>query len=342
MLADDMTSRRIGLVPVDVFLEELMYYSEFLADDDDDEPQSSVNFPHSTKILRQLTGYTSESFIHQHCSHLFQLFVIDATARFIIRWDRAGAIISAPSNYIDDLKPPVQIFWTYGRMSTAQRGWDMTVTAPSADEKQTLSGCIEGWIDCHAGVEVVEQRFPDAELTLDKYFLMRKLVVEPDLGAKQELIIQRPFSQSCDIVWRATREHFAHSTSLTEFRAVFYSDGCCIKPDNSYDTSASGATAYGLLLRCRVRDTPIVLCAGDVAHQGSPPKIISDCSSWAKKTDADWSVLCSCLRKHVLHHIVQEGAYPAQWRASSRQFAVFLRDCSVGVSQRLWRRNKHY
>lgn len=76
MLTDDMTSRRIGLVPVDVFLEELMYYSEFLADDDDDEPQSSINFPHSTKTLRQLTS----------------------------------------------------LCWTYGRMSLAQRGWDMAVT----------------------------------------------------------------------------------------------------------------------------------------------------------------------------------------------------------------------
>lgn len=46
MLVDDMSGRWIGPVPVDVFLEELMYYSEFLTDDD--KPPSKIKFPEST------------------------------------------------------------------------------------------------------------------------------------------------------------------------------------------------------------------------------------------------------------------------------------------------------
>lgn len=46
MLVDDMSGRWIGPVPVDVFLEELMYYSEFLTDDD--RPPSDIKFPSST------------------------------------------------------------------------------------------------------------------------------------------------------------------------------------------------------------------------------------------------------------------------------------------------------
>ena len=51
MLADDIVGLCVGPISVDVFLEDLMHYSEFLTPDD--QPPSDVVFPPSTKIVTE-------------------------------------------------------------------------------------------------------------------------------------------------------------------------------------------------------------------------------------------------------------------------------------------------
>ena len=49
MLADDIVGLCVGPISVDVFLEDLMHYSEFLTPDN--QPPSEVVFSPSTKIV---------------------------------------------------------------------------------------------------------------------------------------------------------------------------------------------------------------------------------------------------------------------------------------------------
>ncbi|KAI0090942.1 hypothetical protein BDY19DRAFT_932555 [Irpex rosettiformis] len=276
--------------------------------------------PASITTLGQLSGYAREAFLHQHRTHLFMLFIAGNTARFI-RWDRAGAVVSAPSDYVEDSKPLAQFFWSYNKMSPAQRGWDMTVQKPSSAEVQQLQRAINDWITRHGGVEDLKRRFPGAELTLDEDYPVYKLVIEPEFGKRQVLVIQRPFMHSYDLVGSATRTYFAYSQ--TEKEVLFYKEGWRVEAEKG----TSEATAYKHLSEHNVPHTPTVFCAGDVRVGGE--LIRTESNVWARKTEAEWYVTCSALQPRVLHRIVQRLYYPVQWLLSSREFVTVMRDCTI-------------
>ena len=273
-----------------------------------------------------------DSFNLQHRTHLFVLFIAGDTAR-IIRWDRAGAVISDAFDYVEDPHPLFRFIWNYNQMTPAERGWDLTVSTPSPQENAAFRAAINGWIKRHGGAKVVKQRFPGAERTLDEAYPTYKLCLQqPDIGHEQTLIIQRPYSQSYDIFGRATRTYFAYSMTqgTTQNNVVFYKDGWRVEADDEQ----SETIAYKKLIAANVEHISEILYAGDVVINGAPLRTQTDV--WARKTGVGvrWRVACSSLPGHVLQRIVQPVAYPVQWLLSSREFVTVLRDCSIGMSSR--------
>ncbi|KAI0084392.1 hypothetical protein BDY19DRAFT_898557, partial [Irpex rosettiformis] len=279
----------------------------------------------SSRTLGQLAMYARDSFAHQHRTHLFQLFIFGNEARFI-RWDRGGALVSASFDFVEDSKFLVLFFWNYSHLTPVQRGWDMTVSPPMNDERESFSNAITEWIDSHGGTDQVAQQFPGAESTLDPAYPVYKLTVTPqNLGCQQELIIQRPFVMSHDVLGRSTRGYLA--LSLTENRVVFYKDGWRV---DSRDIISEGS-AYQILADCAIENTPTVLCAGDVVVDGVAHKTVS--YRWARMVGADWYIVCSILRPLLLHRIVQPVAFPVQSLGNSKRFVRVLRDCLKAMLQ---------
>ncbi|KAI0090913.1 hypothetical protein BDY19DRAFT_663790 [Irpex rosettiformis] len=275
----------------------------------------------SIETLVQLARCGRDLFLYQHRTHVFVLFIAGNVARFI-RLDRAGACVSSSFDYVQHPKPLAQFLWSYSNMSSAHRGWDTTVVEPSSDEVDDFHAAINDWITRHGGVEVLKQRFPGVESTLDEDYPTYKLTVEPEFGKRQELVIQRPFSQSCNLIGHSTRTYIAYSQ--TEKTVVFYKESWRV--DAEKDTSE--ATAYRKLSEHNVPHTPTVFCAGDVYSVGGE-LVHTETNIWARKTEAEWFVQSSALEAHVLHRIVQRLYYPVQWLLSSRQFVTVMRDCTI-------------
>ncbi|KAI0090924.1 hypothetical protein BDY19DRAFT_664127 [Irpex rosettiformis] len=278
----------------------------------------------SRRTLCKLANYTWDSFSYQHRVHLFMLFIAGNVARFI-RWDRAGAIVSASFDYVEDSKPLMRFLGSFAKLDDAQRGWNTTVSRPLPNEVEEFRAAINSWIERHGGVEVVRRRFPGAESTLDEEYSTYKITVKPEIGKSQTLIVRRPFSQSGNLVGRATRTYFAYST--TPRIVVFYKEGWRVEADVDH----SETTAYRKLKEGNVQHIPTILCAGDVIVDESPLRTLSDI--WARETDEECYVPCPAPPGLVLQRIVQSVVYPVQWLLSSLQFVTVLCDCTIAVDQ---------
>lgn len=277
--------------------------------------------PESIFTRLMLAMYAREAFIHHQRTHLFQLLIVENQAHFI-RWDRAGAIVSSASDYIEDPQPLVQFLWRFTHMTPRQSGWDMTACIPSTDELSRFQKAIEGWIERCGGVESIQLTF-GAEDTLDSEYPAYKINVEPGrIGTRQELIIQKPLVCSRDVLGRATRAYIAYNLQSDEI--VFFKDGW--RTDSEQNLAED--TIYAKLKRLGIPNTPRVLCAGDVALEG----IEQETLLLSRHLVSAWLV-SSSLSSHRYHHrVVQELAYPLEFLKSDEEFIVVLRDCCIGQS----------
>ncbi|EPS95080.1 hypothetical protein FOMPIDRAFT_1133186, partial [Fomitopsis schrenkii] len=87
--------------------------------------------------LRQTTQYVLEVFKRQHRLHLLTLYVFAGQAR-IIRWDRAGAIISTPFDFEKDPALLYRVIWRYAAMTRVQRGHDPSAVLATKDEIEEM------------------------------------------------------------------------------------------------------------------------------------------------------------------------------------------------------------
>lgn len=279
--------------------------------------------PHR-ETLGQLASYAKESFAHQHRTHLFQLLIAGKFARFI-RWDRAGAVVSDRFDYMEQPWILAEFFWQYSHMSDAERGWDMSVSAPQPGEVKLFRKAVDAFIAEHGGKDAVQRKFPGADDTLNPAYPPYKMTVPAgQTGQERELVIQKPFTQSFSPCGRATRAYLAYS--LTDGELVFLKDGWRV--DNTHLIAED--TIYALLADEDIPHIPTVLCAGDVKVEGVLQETTSQV--YARLTDAAWHIPCSGLRRHIHHRIVQEIAYGVQALRNSKQFVQVLRDCLTSKS----------
>ncbi|KAL0959974.1 hypothetical protein HGRIS_011636 [Hohenbuehelia grisea] len=95
-------------------------------------------------VRGQLISYTSEIMNRQHRLHLFTILILNTKARFI-RWDRSGAVVSELFDYSQNSQPLIDFFWRFGKASGEQRGFDPTVSEPTADEEELAKEYLKRW-----------------------------------------------------------------------------------------------------------------------------------------------------------------------------------------------------
>lgn len=99
--------------------------------------------------LGQIAEYVNKISRRQHRLHVFTLYVFAGQAR-IIRWDRAGAIVSTPFDFEKEPSLLHRVIWRYASMSREQRGYDPTAVLATQAEIAEMRVCKcqphEGWI----------------------------------------------------------------------------------------------------------------------------------------------------------------------------------------------------
>ena len=95
-----------------------------------------LTFPDSKDSVNtrvQIVRYMIEMFLRQHREFAFLVLIFGKMARFI-RWDHAGAIVSRPFNYVEDVTPLLNFICRLSKTDRAGQGFDTTVQL--ATEKQ--------------------------------------------------------------------------------------------------------------------------------------------------------------------------------------------------------------
>lgn len=101
--------------------------------------------PHTRRTLGQVTSYATELCARQHRSHCFSISICAHYAR-LIRWDRAGAIVSERFDFIRKPEWLCSFFWRYSHASDPQRGFDLTIVKASKEEEEIFKRVVEAHV----------------------------------------------------------------------------------------------------------------------------------------------------------------------------------------------------
>ncbi|KAH9932228.1 uncharacterized protein B0H18DRAFT_987167 [Fomitopsis serialis] len=104
----------------------------------------------ANEALAQMAEYVAKIFRRQHRLHVFALFIYKGQAR-VVRWDRAGAIVSTPIDFAEDPSLLHLVIWRYASMNQEQRGFDPSVVLATEEDIAHMRNCStpypSGWID---------------------------------------------------------------------------------------------------------------------------------------------------------------------------------------------------
>ena len=92
---------------------------------------SMTNLGH--QVAGQITAYATSILSAQYRTHTFLVLIFKSSAR-ILRWDRGGAVVTAPIYFNED-PHLLDFFIRYDNATQASRGHDLTVSLPTQSEE---------------------------------------------------------------------------------------------------------------------------------------------------------------------------------------------------------------
>lgn len=190
-------------------------------------------------ILRgELVAFATDILSFQNRHFLFSVLVMGRHARFI-RWDRAGAIVSARFDYANDPDGFFADFmWRFSHMSPEQRGRDTTVLTATTEEVELAKLGLKD--------------FADDSIPILKIRHSRD-------GKTADFLVWKPLDSPCSLLGRGTRAYAALDLQ-NDNQLVFLKD--VWRPDNR-DWPSEGSILRKLQV-ARVRHIPELLYEGDV------------------------------------------------------------------------------
>ena len=267
------------------------------------------------RTLGQMTEYVSKVLRRQHRTHFFVLFVMKGRAR-IIRWDRAGAIVSTPINFAQDPRLLHDVIWRYACMNEAQRGYDPTAVLATEEEIAAMRNCPapSDWADRYRNGAMGQPGWPMYKVTMRSDDLIDERLLTPiaknihpserhskPCEGTPTFIVGKAYFASDSVAGRGTKCFIAYEVSRD--RLVFLKDYW--RP-NIDTLLAEGAT----LKKLRTEDVqyvPTPVAFGDIYNGGYDVPQMSETQSLSA-TDEHTG------QKHValIHNrlVVKEIGYP--------------------------------
>lgn len=194
------------------------------------------------KSLGQISEYVANILRRQHRLDLFTLYVYAGQAH-IIRWDRAGAVISTPFDFEKNPSSLYRVTWRYAGMTREQRGYDPTVVLATQAEVEDMRACKcrphEEWIAVARNEALNNPGWPVYKIVMSLHAMVDEEKLIPSTGnicpesksdAKQHafgsgkayFIIGRRHFASSSLTGRGTKCSIAYDMSGK--RLVFLKD----------------------------------------------------------------------------------------------------------------------
>lgn len=275
----------------------------------------------SIEDCAQQAEYVTDIMTLQHRVHVFSVFIVGHSAR-IIRWDRAGAVVSEQFDYISGKNNWLgEFLFRYELATPRLRGHDTTLRLASRDESTRFEDGVRAFLEkCPACAK------PRLACTLDGSHPVYRVRVNDDSredSQTREFLIGPPFTGPVLPFERATRGFLAWE--VEEERVVFLKDTWRAKDRESE------AHIYQKLQRAEVPEKylPRVLICGDVCFSDGDRQVTT--THEYAGSGCDWYMPTKWIREHVRHRVVQEVAFPLDMVSSSRQLTQAMRDTLEGA-----------
>ncbi|KAI0728833.1 hypothetical protein C8Q72DRAFT_944330 [Fomitopsis betulina] len=229
------------------------------------------------QTMGQMAEYVSRVLESQFIQFFFTIFICCKHA-WLLRWDRAGVVISDPFNFFDQPQLLHRFIYRFARLDNVQRGRDLTVNLASQDEIQlvrSFNGPLTPWQQ-----EQFKAAFPSDGPVYRVDVPQDDVISAADLKAGEKVprnhanpsgapdeqtrqfLVGKPYFTGHSVVGRGTRGHIAYDVSGN--RLVFCKEYWRLdKPSHHPE----GETLMRLHSKgVQFIATPIV--AGDVRHGG--------------------------------------------------------------------------
>ncbi|KAI0724865.1 hypothetical protein C8Q72DRAFT_856311 [Fomitopsis betulina] len=289
-----------------------------------------------------MAEYVAKIFRRQHRTHLFTLFIFQGQAR-VIRWDRAGAIVSTVIDFEQQPSLLHEIIWRYAHMSQAQRGFDTTAVLASKEEVDAMRACEapDQWIAERRDSALDQPGWPAYKLMMSLNDLVDQRDLKPittdfDFTPKPRettspasperacYIVGRRYFTTNSPTGRGTKCYIAYD--ISHDRLVFLKDFW--RPD------VTSAQPEGAVLRelrsSGVQNVPTPLAAGDVRNSDSD-EVQKTCTQALLGRDEK----TQCRPATLIHYrlVVQEICRPLEDHESALTLTQVMLDALLAHEQ---------
>ena len=223
----------------------------------------------------------STIFQRQHRTHAFSLFIFQGQAR-VIRWDRAGAVVSTIIDFEQQPSLLKEIIWQYAHMSQAHRGFDCTAMLATKEEIEAMRTCpaSDEWISQRRNNALDQRGWPAYKIKMRLEDIIDQHPLkpiacdvrqdDPDPGLRPDttnavsLVVGKAYFATDTLDGRGTKCYIAYD--LGRDRLVFLK--------NFWRPSVDSLMLEGEVLRelrtFGVENVPTPLAAGDVLVNEDP------------------------------------------------------------------------
>ena len=217
---------------------------------------------HRASNLDQILSHAKLVFDHQHRTHHLTVIIFGRMAR-IVRWDRAGALITEKFDYKKEPHILGKFLFCYSRSDAVARGHDPTAVRvePGTKEWELMSSRAEQSLLRHS--RAVEE---DARIAFQHSVAQGqprwKLAVNTEKGAMHFLVGRPDFCASV-LIGRGTRGYVAINMEDPQGSFVYLKDAWRVDHERIKQEGK-------ILAALNEKDVPFIphlVCHGDVPHQ---------------------------------------------------------------------------
>ncbi|GBE81228.1 hypothetical protein SCP_0309550 [Sparassis crispa] len=210
------------------------------------------------ETLGQITEYAAQVLLRQHRLFCFMVFICKSHAR-LIRWDRAGAVVSAGFDYIEEPEKLHNFMYRLGKMNNVQRGYDPTVVLANPGEVEAMRRCESKLNDYHKRClkEMMSDGWPIYKIEFKPSDVVNVPGMSP--SSSRYYLVGRARSSSYSLAGRATRGYVAYDMNterLAFLKDTWRPDSVNVHPERQ---------VYERLYQHGVRNhVATLICGGDV------------------------------------------------------------------------------
>ncbi|KAL6310484.1 hypothetical protein BKA93DRAFT_907084, partial [Sparassis latifolia] len=214
------------------------------------------------QTLGQITEYAAQILLRQHRLFCLMVFICKSSAR-LIRWDRAGGVVSKSFDYIQEPETLHTFMYRIGKMNDSQRGYDPTAVLATPAEVAEMKSCESRLNEYHR--ECLREAMLDGwpiykiEFKADDVLSKTGNTVSPPSMSKRHYLVGRARFSSSSLTGRATRGYVAYDLAtqrLAFLKDTWRADSDKVKPERE---------VYERLYQKGVRERiATLICGGDV------------------------------------------------------------------------------